>query len=53
MPSGAMPITVVKEDEQHYESAHNDGLTQALKRTAEGSAGLPVGIQVVGMPFEE
>ena len=53
MPAGAMPVTLVQEDEQHYESSHNDAITQALKRTAEGSAGLSVGIQVVGLPFEE
>lgn len=52
MPAGAQPISVVKENEQYYESSHNDALTQALKLTAQGSAGLPVGIQVVGMPFE-
>ena len=52
-PSGAMPVTVVREDEQHYESSHNDAITQALKLNAQGSAGLPVGIQVVGLPFEE
>ena len=53
MPVGALPITVVREDEQHYESAHNDSITRRLRQTAQGSAGLPVGILVVGLPFEE
>lgn len=53
MPSGALPITIVREDEQYYESAHNDLITRRLRQTAQGSAGLPVGILVIGQPFEE
>jgi Asp-tRNA(Asn)/Glu-tRNA(Gln) amidotransferase A subunit family amidase len=53
MPSGALPITIVREDEQHYESAHNDLITRRLRQTAQGSVGLPVGILVIGQPYEE
>jgi Asp-tRNA(Asn)/Glu-tRNA(Gln) amidotransferase A subunit family amidase len=28
-------------------------ITNDLKESAEGSAGLPVGIQIVGLPFQE
>jgi Asp-tRNA(Asn)/Glu-tRNA(Gln) amidotransferase A subunit family amidase len=28
-------------------------MTIKLKETAKGSAGLPVGIQVIGLPFED
>ena len=28
-------------------------MTKALKKCASSSAGMPVGIQVIGMPFEE
>lgn len=28
-------------------------MTQKLKETAKGSAGLPVGIQIIGLPFED
>jgi Asp-tRNA(Asn)/Glu-tRNA(Gln) amidotransferase A subunit family amidase len=28
-------------------------LTTTLRRNAAGSAGLPVGVQIIGLPFEE
>lgn len=34
-------------------SRHDDLIATALRRNAEGSAGLPVGVQVVGLPYEE
>ena len=48
-----MPVTVVKEDEQKYVSRFNDAFTLAAKRFAEGSKGLPVGVQVIGLPYQE
>lgn len=51
MPVGSLPITVVKEDEQYYESTYNDLLTRACRQTAAGSAGLPVGVAVIGKPL--
>ncbi len=50
---GAMPITVTREDEEVYESKHNDDITTKLNETVKGSVGMPVGIQVVGLPFED
>lgn len=50
---GSMPVTLCREDEEVYESVHNDEMTQKLKETAKGSAGLPVGIQIIGLPFED
>ena len=50
---GAMPITVAREEEEVYESNHNDDISTKLKETVKGSAGMPVGIQVVGLPFED
>lgn len=50
---GSMPVTLTREDEQTYESRHDDQITRKLKETAKGSAGLPVGIQVIGLPFED
>lgn len=47
----SMPVTVVREDEQHYESRWNDDITDAIVNSSRDSAGLPVNIQVVGLPF--
>ena len=48
-----MPITVVRNDEQNYESKYNDMITNVIKENAKGSAGLPISIQVVGLPYSE
>ena len=48
-----MPITHVQQDEQQFEDQHNDFWTDLLKQTAEGSEGMPVGIQVVGHNWED
>jgi fatty acid amide hydrolase len=52
LPSGCIPVTVVRNDEQVYESRYDDMITKALKESARGSAGLPVGIQVIGLPYQ-
>lgn len=52
LPVGAMPITLSREDETHYESAHNDQITEGIKEIMVGASNLPVGIQIVAMPFE-
>ena len=50
---GSMPITMTREDEEVYESLHNDDISRKLNETVKGSAGMPVGIQVIGLPFED
>jgi fatty acid amide hydrolase len=52
-PVGAVPVTSVREDEQHYDSAWDDPITRCLVSNMQGSAGLPVGVQVVGLPWHE
>ncbi|GAX80280.1 hypothetical protein CEUSTIGMA_g7718.t1 [Chlamydomonas eustigma] len=52
-PVGAVPVTRVRPDEQQYTSAHVDKITETLKFNMQGSAGLPVGVQVVGLPWHE
>ena len=51
MPAGMVPISTVKEEEEHYESTFDDSLSRSLRRNVQGSAGLPVGVMVIGLPF--
>lgn len=53
MPAGVCPVTKVREDEQFYESAHDDEMTRQCKLTMEGSKGLPIGVQVAARPFDD
>ena len=50
-PTGALPITRVKEDEQYYETKFNDVPALSLEKNMKDSEGLPVGIQVAGMAW--
>lgn len=47
-PAGTVPVTTVRDDEQHYSSGFSDTLSANAKAAAAGSAGLPVGVQVGG-----
>lgn len=47
----AMPVTLVREDEQNYPSKFNDMLAKEIKEVARGSEGMPAGVQVVAMPY--
>lgn len=54
-PSGVLPVcTVSREDDQNLESYQaNDYISGLIKNGAKSSAGLPVGVQIVGLPFRE
>ena len=52
-PSGVVPITIVKENEQYYEDKWNDMFTKECQKALKESKGLPIGVQVVGKPFQE
>lgn len=53
MAVGAMPVTVVREEEQRYDTIYSDLISGALEKSATGTMGLPVGVQIVGLPYEE
>ncbi|MFM7245628.1 MAG: amidase family protein [Planctomycetaceae bacterium] len=50
LPAGAVPITTVAADEQGRRGWSADRVLRAAADTDRGSAGLPVGVQVVGCP---
>lgn len=56
LPAGVVPMTVVREDEQYYEDKdqrNNDRAVSMAKEACRGSAGLPIGVQLVGWPNDE
>jgi fatty acid amide hydrolase len=50
LAAGAMPITRVRTEEQVGRTLSRDPVVQAAIATDRGSAGLPVGVQVIGLP---
>jgi len=51
-PAGVVPVTVVRPDEQVYDISalpvfQQDGLAKLVQKCTEGSAGCPVGVQVM------
>lgn len=55
VPVGTLPVTTVRPDEQVYADKRNahDTITAAAVANSVNSAGLPVGVQVVGAPWRE
>lgn len=52
-PAGTLPITVCQADELDFSDEFSDFYTKNIERTMKSAAGLPVGVQVVGRPFQE
>jgi fatty acid amide hydrolase len=51
-PAGVVPVTLVRDDEQHYDISslpeyQRDGLAKLVQKATKGSAGSPVGVQVM------
>jgi len=53
MPSGVLTTTTVREDEQYYEDKHNDSSTKCMKETMKNSVGLPVGISITSLNYQD
>ncbi|MFO0726992.1 MAG: amidase family protein [Myxococcota bacterium] len=51
-PAGVIPLTRVRADETNR-SARADRLDRRAASVEEGSAGLPIGVQIVGRPWDE
>ncbi|MBT8491653.1 MAG: amidase, partial [Deltaproteobacteria bacterium] len=52
-PAGTVPVTKVRPGEQSYQGSHGDRLDDKMRSILDGSAGLPIGVQVVALPFRE
>lgn len=55
MPVAAIPVTLVRKDEETFEDPANsrDQMVRFAKETSLDSQGCPVGIQVVCLPYED
>lgn len=56
IPSGVVPVTVVKEGEDIYPqeiTEHRDAIYEQTKKSMQGSVGLPVGVQVSTLPWQD
>ena len=52
-PAGVVPVTTVRADEAEPRLAGRDRVLREAAATESGSAGLPVGVQVIGRLFRE
>lgn len=52
-PTGTLPFTRVRPEEETHRRSSTDGVDRAAKKTERGSAGLPVGVQVIARPWCE
>jgi fatty acid amide hydrolase len=55
-PAGIVPMTLVRDDEQYYEdigNLNNDRAVAMAKDVCRQSAGLPIGIQLIGWPNDD
>jgi fatty acid amide hydrolase len=52
-PAGVVPVTRVGKDEESDRPPSRDKMDTTARATEEGSAGLPVAVQVVARPFRE
>lgn len=53
LPTGALPVTLVREDEQFFESEIGDKIDLEMEHCMKDSKGMPLGVQLVGLPWKE
>lgn len=51
-PVGSVPMGVVEAHEQHY-PLHDENWSKTMQEVMKNSVGLPIGLQVVGLPYSE
>lgn len=52
-PSGVVPVTRVREDEQDFDDKYKDSWTELIKDICKDSVGLPIGVQVIAHSYED
>jgi len=52
-PAGVVPVTTVREEEQTYEAVRGDVVSEGIAEAVAGSVGLPVGVQIAALPFQD
>ena len=53
-PTGTVPVTQVRKDESNkYESSHGDMLDHFALKAMKDSAGMPIGVQITALPFQD
>lgn len=52
-PAGVVPVTRVQPDEESRRNRSRDGMERAARLAEQGSAGLPIGVQIVARPWCE
>ncbi len=50
---GCVPIRKVEKEEETYVTVYNNRFTEHIRNCLKDSTGLPVGVQVCGLQFEE
>ncbi len=53
MPGGVVPVTRVRHDEESDRPASRDRVEAMARRSEQNSAGLPLGVQIVGRHWRE
>ena len=52
-PGGVVPVTQVQPGEDQYRSSVQDLITQEAKAACKDTVGMPVCVQVVGLPHQD
>ena len=52
-PAGVVPVTRVQEDEQAYREPLVDSYMQLANESLKGAKGMPVDVQIAGLPFQD
>ena len=52
-PAGVVPVKLIEEGENVYESAVNDAYVRIAKENMKDSVGMPISLQIVGKPYQD